>query len=95
VKNIPGYTATIAVSNPGVAPARLYFVDWLRVLAMISIFLFHNARFYDVFTDWQVKNATTSFALSIFPVAFMNEWLMPLFFLIAGASTFYSLKSRL
>jgi glucan biosynthesis protein C len=72
---------------------RLYYLDWLRVLAMAGIFLFHNARFYDVFSDWEVKNATTSFGASI-PVAFMNEWLMPFFFLIAGASTYYALKSR-
>jgi glucan biosynthesis protein C len=72
---------------------RLYYVDWLRVIAMLGIFFFHNARFYDVFSDWEVKNATTSFGASI-PIAFMNEWLMPFFFLIAGASTYYALKSR-
>ena len=72
---------------------RLYFVDWLRVLAMIGIFFFHNARFYDVFTDWQVKNSSTSMGPSLL-VGFMNEWLMPLFFLVAGAGVFLSLKFR-
>ena len=74
-------------------PARLYYIDWLRVLAMLGIFFFHNARFFDVFTDWHVKNASTSLGPSIL-IAFMGQWIMPLFFLIAGAGTYYSLKSR-
>lgn len=72
---------------------RIYYLDWLRVLAMISIFFFHNARFYDVFSDWHVKNATTNLGASVL-VAFMSIWLMPLFFLIAGAATHLSSKSR-
>jgi len=74
-------------------PARLYYIDWLRVLAMVGIFLFHNARFFDVFSDWHVKNASTSLGASVL-VGFMDGWIMPLFFLIAGAGTYYSLKSR-
>jgi glucan biosynthesis protein C len=61
--------------------SHVHYLDWLRVLAMLGIFLFHDARFYDVFGDWHIKNATTSVFASI-PIAFMNEWLMPLFFLI-------------
>jgi len=74
-------------------PARLYYIDWLRVLAMVGIFLFHNARFFDVFSDWHVKNASTSLGASVL-IGFMDGWIMPLFFLIAGAGTYYSLKSR-
>ncbi|MHA2315514.1 MAG: acyltransferase family protein [Candidatus Hermodarchaeia archaeon] len=73
--------------------SRLYYLDWFRVLAMLGIFFFHNARFYDAFTDWHVKNATTNLAASAI-VAFMSQWIMPLFFLIAGAGTYYALKSR-
>ena len=42
------------------SPPRLYYLDWLRVLAMAGIYFFHNARFYDAFSDWHVRNATTS-----------------------------------
>jgi hypothetical protein len=83
----------VAESSITAKPARLYYVDWLRVLAMLGIFFFHNARFFDVFTDWHVKNASTSLGPSIL-IAFMGQWIMPLFFLIAGAGTYYSLKSR-
>jgi peptidoglycan/LPS O-acetylase OafA/YrhL len=61
---------------------------------MVCIFFFHNARFFDaVGGDWHVKNATTNLGAS-FLVAFMAQWAMPLFFLIAGAGTYYALKSR-
>ncbi|MFC1969728.1 acyltransferase family protein [Chloroflexota bacterium] len=73
-------------------PARLYYLDWLRVLAMFCIFFFHNARFFD-FEDWHVKNDVTSLGADIF-VGFCNQWLMPLFFILAGAAVYYSLKSR-
>jgi len=80
-------------SNVVGAPTRLYYIDWLRVLAMFGIFLFHNARFFDDFSDWHVRNASTNFGASAV-VAFMDQWIMPLFFLLAGASVYYALKSR-
>jgi glucan biosynthesis protein C len=81
------------MKNLAETSSRLYYLDWLRVLAMVGVFLFHNARFFDVFSDWHVKNATTSFGASVL-VAFLDQWAMPLFFLIAGAGTYYALKSR-
>jgi glucans biosynthesis protein C len=81
------------MNNPKVTAPRLYYLDWLRVLAMIGIFFFHNARFYDTFSDWHVKNATTNIAASAL-IAFMSQWIMPLFFIIAGAGTYLALKAR-
>lgn len=72
---------------------RLFFLDWLRVLAMFGVFFFHNSRFFDSLVDWHVKNATTNLAASVV-VAFMSQWIMPLFFLIAGAGVYYALKTR-
>ncbi|MFC1938988.1 acyltransferase family protein [Chloroflexota bacterium] len=72
---------------------RLYYLDWIRVLAMGGIFFFHNARFFDEFSDWHVKNASTSIGASAL-IGFMDGWIMPLFFLVAGAATYYALKSR-
>ena len=74
-------------------PNRQYFLDWIRVLAMGGIFFFHNARFYDQFGDWHVKNAELNVAASGL-IGFMSQWIMPLFFFIAGAGTYYALKSR-
>jgi glucan biosynthesis protein C len=84
----------LSVPNTTTGPgARLYYLDWLRVGAIIGIFFFHNARFYDVFSDWHVRNATTNLGASIL-VAFLVQWIMPLFFLIAGAGTYFALKSK-
>ena len=71
---------------------RQHYIDWLRVIATIGIFLFHNSRAYD-YGDWHVKNALTSLGATQF-VEFMNIWMMPLFFVLSGASVYYSLKSR-
>jgi peptidoglycan/LPS O-acetylase OafA/YrhL len=71
---------------------RQHYIDWLRVIATIGIFLFHNSRAYD-YGDWHVKNAVTSLGATQF-VEFMNIWMMPLFFILSGASVYYSLKSR-
>ena len=38
-------------------------MDWLRVLGMMVVFLFHNARFFDT-EGWHVKSARTSEAVS-------------------------------
>ena len=81
------------MKNISETSTRLYYVDWLRVLAMFGIFFFHNARFYDVFSDWHVENDSTNLGASAL-VAFMDAWIMPLFFIVAGAATYYALKSR-
>jgi glucan biosynthesis protein C len=71
---------------------RLYYLDWLRVLAMFGVFFYHNARFFDELTDWHVKNATTNLAATVY-IAFVSQWGMPLFFLLAGAGTYFALRN--
>jgi glucan biosynthesis protein C len=71
---------------------RLYYLDWLRVLGIICVFLFHNARFFDLM-DWEVKNKETFLGITIV-IMFINFWIMPLFFMLAGASTSIALKTK-
>jgi peptidoglycan/LPS O-acetylase OafA/YrhL len=71
---------------------RLYYIDWLRVLAMLSIFFYHADRFFD-YDDWHVKNGTYNIISSIH-TSFFSQWMMPLFFILSGAAIFYSLKLR-
>lgn len=73
--------------------ARVDYVDWLRVVTTLCVFVFHSARFFDIFSDWHVKNGTPWKGGSII-VAFMSLWIMPMFMVLAGASTYYSLQSR-
>jgi peptidoglycan/LPS O-acetylase OafA/YrhL len=68
---------------------RRYDLDWLRVLAILTIFVFHSGRFFDR-EDWHVKNPTTYFGMDVWTY-FLAAWIMPLVFVISGASIFYAL----
>jgi glucan biosynthesis protein C len=72
------------------AEKRCCYIDGLRVFAILVVFLFHNARFFDL-EDWHVKNAETSLGFTIF-IVFTSQWIMPLFFILSGLSTFYALR---
>ena len=72
---------------------RIYYLDWLRTIAMAGIFLFHNARLFDALSDWHVKNATIGIGPTIL-VAFLDGWIMPFFFLLAGAGSYFALRFR-
>ncbi len=81
-----------SATSDSARPTRLLHLDWLRVLAMGCIFLFHNLRPYD-FDDWHIKNAVTTQTASAL-VEFFNLWMMPLFFVLSSAAIYYSLKAR-
>jgi len=69
---------------------RRFDLDWLRVLAILSVFLYHSTRFFNL-GDWHVKNAIT-YAWVEGVESFMEVWMMPLIFLISGASIFYAME---
>ena len=71
---------------------RYYDIDWLRVLGMFTIFLFHNARFFNE-DDWHVKNFQLDFGMSVF-VAILDHFIMPLFFVLSAIAIYYALKKR-
>jgi glucans biosynthesis protein C len=85
----------ISLRSEGAAPtkqARLFFLDWLRVLAVFAVFWYHTFRAFDV-TDWHVKNAQQSLIVTIIITSFAL-WGMPLFFVLAGAASWFALHSR-
>jgi glucan biosynthesis protein C len=71
---------------------RLYYLDWLRVMAILVVFLFHCAKIFDYHTT-DVFNTVRSPVLSAFR-EFNFLWLMPLFFAVSGAAVFFSLNPR-
>ncbi|MEU4392169.1 acyltransferase [Kribbella sp. NPDC023855] len=71
---------------------RLWFLDWLRVLAVGGVFLFHTLRPFDD-GDWHVKNAEVSEPISI-TIAFFGLWGLAFFFMISGASAWLALRWR-
>ena len=78
--------------SPEAKPARLYYIDWLRILAMLGIFFYHSNRFFDEF-GWHLKNADQSIVSTMF-TGLLDMWLMPLFFLLSGVGSWYALKFR-
>ena len=73
-------------------PARLHYLDWLRVIAILGVFLFHASNVFNE-ADFHIKNAERSTAITVFQ-GFLFPWGMPLFFLIAGTGSWFALRRR-
>jgi len=69
---------------------RKYYLDWLRVIAISTVFVFHSLRFFNL-SDWHVKNAVTFVGVQ-HVIDFFDLWMMPFIFIISGASIFFALK---
>jgi glucans biosynthesis protein C len=69
---------------------RRHDLDWLRVLAILSVFVYHSTRFFN-HGDWHVKNASLYWGVDLLQ-AFMEMWMMPLIFVISGASIYYAMR---
>ncbi len=72
---------------------RLHYLDWLQVLAIAGVFLFHALHILDDLFPWHIKNEASS-ALANFFVGFFVLWGMPFFFLMAGGTSWFSLRRR-
>jgi hypothetical protein len=59
------------------------------VLAILTVFVFHSSRFFDL-GDWHVKNAAQYLGVQIW-IIILASWMMPLIFTISGASLFFAL----
>lgn len=86
VNNEPNKTTVVP------AKTRIYYLDWLRVLAILMVFLFHAMHVFD-FGGWQIKNAEQSEIITII-LTLLSLWGMPFFFLIAGTASWFALQHR-
>jgi glucans biosynthesis protein C len=73
--------------------SRVYFIDWLRILAVLLLFPFHTLRVFDAQDPFYVKSSTLSMAITHL-LDFISVWHMPLFFFVAGCSTYFALRKR-
>jgi len=80
-----------AVREPG-PTVRLHYLDWLRVLAIFFVFVFHAIHVFD-FGGWQIKNPDQSELITII-LTLLSLWGMPFFFLVAGAASWFALQRR-
>ena len=74
-------------------PSRLYYLDWLRVILIFGVYLYHVVKPFDPLLDWHISNPERSdTVMSI--LLLINPWGIPLFFLVAGAGSWFALRKR-
>ncbi len=82
-------------NNPGAAPKRLYELDWLRVIVTIDLIPFHVAWMITSVGGYSLVEKGTVFWKIIHAyVQFVSPLHMFLLCLVAGTSTFMSLRKR-
>ena len=65
--------------------SRLYFLDWLRIIAFFLLILYHTGMYY-VTWDWHVKSPAAGTAIEPL-MLLLSPWRMSLLFLISGAAS--------
>ena len=71
---------------------RKYFIDWLRIGLIISVFFFHVGMIFRP-EQWHV-NSAESFPFLDPIMWWLHLWRMPLLFLVSGVGTYYAIGHR-
>ncbi len=71
---------------------RRYDLDWLRVIVFGFLIFYHVGMFF-VPWGWHVKNNIIYDGLR-WPMMFVNQWRLPILFVISGMGTAYALSFR-
>lgn len=71
---------------------RRYDLDWLRVVVFSLLIIYHTGMFF-VPWGWHLKNNVIYDWLT-WPMLFLNQWRLPILFLISGMGTYYALSKR-
>lgn len=79
-------------SNINSESKRKYFIDWLRIGLIISVFFFHVGMIFRP-EQWHV-NSAESFPFLDPMMWWLHLWRMPLLFLVSGIGTFYAIGKR-
>ena len=72
---------------------RLYYLDWLRNILIFGVFLYHVLKPFDPLMPWHIDNAEKSDVVMGILLT-INPWGIPLFFLVAGAGSWFALHRR-
>lgn len=72
--------------------SRRYDLDWLRIIAIITLLFYHTGMIY-VSWGWHVQSKATSYPFELI-MRWLHNWRMPLLFFISGAGTFFALRKR-
>ena len=71
---------------------RRYDLDWLRVIVFALLIFYHVGMFF-VPWGWHIKNNEIYDWLR-WPMLFLNQWRLPILFVISGMGTYYALSKR-
>ena len=74
------------------AQIRRYDLDWLRVIVFALLIFYHVGMFF-VPWGWHIKNNIIYDWLR-WPMLFLNQWRLPILFVISGMGTYYALSKR-
>ncbi|NHZ63011.1 acyltransferase family protein [Massilia genomosp. 1] len=67
------------------SPARLWFLDWVRIIAFFVLILYHVGMYY-VTWDWHVKSPFASHAIE--PLMLLSSpWRLGLLFMVSGVAS--------
>jgi glucan biosynthesis protein C len=82
--------ANLGESSDG--SGRLHYLDWIRVIAVLGVFVYHTSQPFDI-VEFSIKNAEQTPVITAV-YGFMYPFTMPLFFLVAGIGSWLSLRRR-
>ncbi len=71
------------------ATQRLFFLDWVRILAFFVLIFYHVARYYDS-EDWHVKSVLAGPSIDSL-LMLSTPWRLSLLFLISGVASRFML----
>ena len=91
-KTAQSQVASTETGSSAQAAVRLHYLDWLRVLATLGVFLFHASNVFTG-TGFEIANTESSDLILLIGM-FFYPWGMPLFFLVAGAASWFALRRR-
>lgn len=86
----------LPTANPSLSAdlraARRYDLDWLRVIAILTLLFYHTGMIY-VRWGWHIQSSETSPVFEDI-MRWLHRWRMPLLFFISGAGTYFALNRR-
>jgi len=89
---MPSQFASLQTDHSVREAVQLHYFDWLRVIVILGVFLFHAVHPFDP-ACWLCQHAEKSEAATYF-LDFLFPWGMPLFLLMAGAGSWFALQRR-
>ena len=71
---------------------RRYDIDWIRVIVFDILIIYHVGMFF-VSWGWHIKNNEIIDWMR-WPMLFVNQWRLPILFIISGMGTRFALSHR-